>query len=116
MGENLHVRPEELRAASADWHMQASELHAVPPSLDPAGPWPTMIAAAAVTGAGQAATADLHSRITGTAGATQVAATGYEVGDSDAADMIKDVITTVTDSVRRNIFDRWDSGWRFANF
>jgi hypothetical protein len=62
-----------------------------------------MIAAAAVTGAGQAATADLHSRITGTAGATQVAATGYEVGDSDAADMIKDVITTVTDSVRRNI-------------
>ncbi|EUA50106.1 hypothetical protein I552_1042 [Mycobacterium xenopi 3993] len=50
----------------------------------------------------QAATADLHSRITTTAEATQAAGTAYEVGDSNAADTIKNVITTVTDTVRKN--------------
>ncbi|BBU21825.1 hypothetical protein AWC32_05745 [Mycobacterium xenopi] len=102
MGDELHVIPSELQGAGAGWHMEAAELHAVPPSLDPAGAWPTMVAAAAMTGVAQAATADLHSRITTTAEATQAAGTAYEVGDSNAADTIKNVITTVTDTVRKN--------------
>ncbi|WP_232070375.1 hypothetical protein [Mycobacterium noviomagense] len=102
MGDEMHVIPDELRGVGAGWHMEAFELHAAPPSLDPAGGWPTMIAAAGVTGAAQAATADLHTRITTTAGATQVAATVYQAADSDAADTVKEVITTVTDTVRKN--------------
>jgi hypothetical protein len=102
MVDELLVIPEELWGASTGWHLEAAELHAVPPSLAPAGGWPTMLASAAVTGAAHAATADLHGRITTTAGATQVASIAYQAGDSNAADTIKGVISTVTDTVRKN--------------
>jgi len=78
------------------------ELHAAPPSLQPPAPWPTMLASAAVTGAAQAATADLHTRITGTAAATQLAAASYNASDADAADAINDVISAVTTAVGDN--------------
>ncbi|KZS54779.1 hypothetical protein A4G28_04075 [Mycobacterium ostraviense] len=100
MGDEVHVNPDGLRAASSGWHMEVSELHAALPSLQPPAPWPTMLAAAGVTGAAQVATADLHTQIAATAGMTQVAATGYEATDSDAADLLKNVAATITGTVR----------------
>ncbi|KZS66401.1 hypothetical protein A4G28_04145 [Mycobacterium ostraviense] len=100
MGDNLRVDPAQLRVTSTRWHMEAFDLHAAPPALEPSGGWPSVLAAAGVTGAAQVATADLHTNIATTAGMTQVAATGYEVTDSDAADMLKNVVTTSTGTAR----------------
>jgi hypothetical protein len=100
MGDEVRVNAEELREASSGWDAEVFELHAAPPSLQPPSPWPTMLASAAVTGAAQAATAGLHTDITTTAGATQVAATGYEVADSDAADTLKNVVTAISGAIR----------------
>lgn len=96
----LRATPDELRGASTGWSAEAFDLHAAPPSVEPSSfPWPTMLASAAVTGAAQAATADLHTRITGTAGATQVSAAGYDASESDAVDAFKEVISAVTNAV-----------------
>lgn len=100
MPDILRVNPDDLRGASTGWNAEVFDLHAAPPSLDPAGGWPTMLASAAVTGAAQAATADLHTRIAATAGATQVSATRYDANEADAANAIKNVISTVTSAVR----------------
>jgi hypothetical protein len=48
------------------------------------------------------ATADLHTRITSTAEATQVAAASYEANEADSVDAIKNVISTVTNAVQEN--------------
>jgi len=97
----IRVSPDQLAAAGAGWSAQAFELHAAPPSLQMPTPWPTMLASAAVTGAAQGATADLHTRITGTAAATQLAAVTYTATDTDGADAINDVISAVTDAVKQ---------------
>jgi len=103
MTDILRATPDELRGASTGWNAEVFDLHAAPPSLEPSSsPWPTMLATAAVTGAAQAATADLHTRITGTAGATQVAAAGYDASESDAVDAIQEVISDITKAVRDN--------------
>jgi hypothetical protein len=102
MANSLRVNPEELRGASTVWGAEVLGLLAAPPSLEPPAPWPTVLASAAVTGVAQAATADLHTGITGTAGATQLAATSYEANQSDAVDLLHNVVSTVTDAVRRN--------------
>lgn len=103
MTDILRVIPDELRGAGTGWNAEVLDLHAAPPSLEPASPWPTMLASAAVTGAAQAATADLHARITGTAGATQVSAASYDANAADSVDAIKNVISTVTNAVRDNM-------------
>jgi hypothetical protein len=100
VGDGVRVNPEQLRAASSGWDAEVFELHAAPPSPQQPSPWPTMLVSAAVTGVAQAATAELHTQITTTAGATQVAATGYEVADSDAADALKNVGATVSGITR----------------
>lgn len=102
MTDIFRVIPDELRAASIGWSAEVFDLHAVPPSLESPEPWPTMLASAAVTGAAQAATADLHTRITGTAGATDLAAAGYDASEADAVDAVKKVISAVTNAVREN--------------
>lgn len=102
MTDILRVIPDELRGASTGWNAAVFDLHAAPPSLEPPSPWPTMLASAAVTGAAQAATADLHARITGTAGATQVSAASYDASAADSADAIQKVISTVTSAVRES--------------
>jgi hypothetical protein len=102
MADILRVNSDELRGVSTSWNAEVFDLHAAPPALDPAGGWPTMLASAAVTGVAQAATVDLHTRITGTAEATQVSATRYDANEADAADAIKNVISTVTNAVRNN--------------
>ncbi|MDI3314559.1 MAG: hypothetical protein QJR12_09895 [Mycobacterium sp.] len=102
MTEIFRVIPDELRTAGAGWNAQVFELHAAPPQLELPSPWPTMLASAAVTGAAQAATADLHTRISTTAGATQVAATGYDANEADAVGVIKNVIATIPDAIRES--------------
>jgi hypothetical protein len=102
MSGNFRVIPNELRGASTGWDAEVFDLHAVPPSLQPPAPWPTMLASVAVIGAAQAATAELHTRITDTAGATQVAAASYEANEAASADRLKNVITTISGAVRDN--------------
>jgi hypothetical protein len=101
MADVFRVNPEELRGVSTAWDAEVLGLHAAPPSLESSAPWPTVFASAAVTSVAQAATADLHTGITGTAGATQLAATSYEANQSDAVDLLSDVISTATDAVRQ---------------
>ena len=102
MTDILRVTPDELREAGTGWNVEVLDLHATPPSLDSPSPWPTMLASAAVTGAAQAATADLHARIAGTAGTTQVSAASDDASEADAVDAVKEVISDVTKAVRDN--------------
>ncbi len=102
MADILRVNPEELRRAGAGWNAEVLDLDVAPLLIEPPAPWPTVLASAAVTGVAQAATVDLHTGITGTAAATQLAATSYEANQSDAVDLLNSVISTVTGAVRQS--------------
>ncbi|WP_245850184.1 type VII secretion target [Mycobacterium angelicum] len=101
MTDKLRVDPGDLRVAGTAWDTESFGLHAAPPSVDTSGGWPTMFGVAGVTGAAQACTAALHTQITATAAATQIAATGYQATDSDAAHTLKNVVTTTINATAR---------------
>ncbi|MBS4728265.1 hypothetical protein MSM1_07880 [Mycobacterium sp. SM1] len=102
MSAGVRVAPAQLRVVSTGWDAQLGELYAAPPGLAaPVVAWPSMLSCAGLSGAAQAVTARLHTRITATAAGTRAAAGGYESMDSQAAGEVKTAITTISGTDRR---------------